>query len=142
MISEATIPTREEFQAREADLDEILCPNSSSLAKPFRESAVMRRVCELMGIGPHDWKALDVIERHDYKRAAVVKLTGADPLITRRQIAAALFIQRNSLDSSRWPEPEVPHRGRRPAQWRYSTIAPLLKSAYPNSAHLVDSLGG
>lgn len=62
----------EKFQARELELDSILCPNLK-LRKFERDIEIMTLVCDLTGISPHDWNygGLGELGRQKYKEKAV-----------------------------------------------------------------------
>lgn len=54
-----------------------------------------------------------------------------DKLVTAMDVAQFLGIERTSLQSTGWPDPDERGAGSRPSRWLMGTILPFLKQKYP-----------
>lgn len=73
------------------------------------------------------------IEVFDNLRAAILKPAEAEDsrLVTAKEIALKLEIERGSLLTKNWPDPKIRSRGNKPSQYRWEDLKPILQQQYP-----------
>lgn len=111
------------LQATQLAWDQFLPDSGKPSARTWQ-----RVLMESQGLQERIEKAIETISKGKKQEPAV-----DDRLVTAKQVAAHLGIERTSLPpkEKEWPKPAVVGKGNRPSQWRLSDLKPVLERQYP-----------